>query len=142
MDQQTELEETTQFYLEAMKNFLKIPSDAGVNNFIIQGPSSDQPVGFSTLIGLFTRPGIRMPPEMPIINLAGDELGMVGWHKRILGFEISQRVKDLKMPVDSETEEMFRKICFSANLPYAMLSVGQAQFEEVLMLSCLAGADP
>lgn len=134
--------QAARYYKEAMASFLAVPPEQGVNNFVIKGPYQNPKVEYSTLIGLFSRPGINMPPEMPIINLEPDKLGMVGWHKKILSLEIPQRVKDLKITVDSEIEGQFKAVLDSVKLPYAVLSVGKVIDEEIVMLSCLWGANP
>lgn len=130
------------YYTDAMASFLAVPAEQGVNNFVIKGPHENPKIEYSTLIGLFSRPGINMSPEMPIVNLQPDNVGMVGWHNKILSLEVPQRVKDLGTLVDSEIELQFKSVLDSVGLPYAVLSVGKANGEEVVMLSCLWGANP
>ncbi len=137
-----EARKASRYYFERMASFIAVPAESGVNNFVIQGPHNNPKIIHRTLMGLFERPGINASPEMPIVSLGEDKLGMVGWHKKVLGLTIPQRVKDLKLDISSEAESMFKKVLTSAGLPYAVLTVGDVQNEELVMLSCLWGADP
>jgi hypothetical protein len=136
------LEAIQTYYAESMTNFLKIPPEGGVNNFIISGPAIDQPIHFKTLVGLYGRAG-ETPPDVAVIGLETPPIKAMELYKRIEGLSVPERVKKLGVPPDPDLEDAFKEICSSAELPYAVLAIGRAEnSDEVIMLTSIWGAEP
>lgn len=120
--------------------FMQLGSEGGVNSFNMVGPI-DVPTYFNDFAALFPKAGGEF--SFAIIATTPNRERSY-FYDRILGLEIPERIRALRMVDDVGIRTLFESIYTLGNLPSIVLAFGETRDmrEECLLLFCVAGRSP
>lgn len=129
-------------YAEGAVAFVRVGTQRGIANFILEEHPKDVSTNFWGFFGLF--PQIRLGSRAIYMAFSVDSERELPSYSKVLSLRVPERVRQIPIRQDTPLLMRWQSLMAVAQMPYVLLAVGERirEHEEVMTLFCVPGITP